>query len=292
MGSRVLTVLVIVVAAIVLLASSTFIVGQNEQALRVQFKTVIGKDYEPGLHFKYPLIDKVFKFERRIITRKYDGEPFLTSDSQGLSIDYYIKWRIVEPERFYQATSGGNVDYAQGLIGPRIQDGIKNAVASRTLPEIVTSDRQQVTREFMSLAGESMVAMGVELIDVRMQRIDLKDDVAARVYESMKQNFEGITLQLRGEGSRESQIIRSEAERRRAEIEAKANADAQRIRGEGDATSTALYAAAYNRNPEFYAFWRSMEAYRNSIGTQGDVIVISPDSDFFRYLKSPAPQRR
>ncbi len=292
MGSRVLMVLVIVVAAIVLLASSTFIVGQNEQALRVQFKTVIGKDYEPGLHFKYPLIDKVFKFERRIITRKYDGEPFLTSDSQGLSIDYYIKWRIVEPERFYQATSGGNVDYAQGLIGPRIQDGIKNAVASRTLPEIVTSDRQQVTREFMSLAGESMVAMGVELIDVRMQRIDLKDDVAARVYESMKQNFEGITLQLRGEGSRESQIIRSEAERRRAEIEAKANADAQRIRGEGDATSTALYAAAYNRNPEFYAFWRSMEAYRNSIGTQGDVIVISPDSDFFRYLKSPAPQRR
>lgn len=292
MGSRILLILVVIVVAIVLLASSTFIVGEADKALRVQFKTVIGKDYDPGLHFKYPLIDKVYKFDRRVQTKKYNGEPFLTIDSQRLSIDYYIKWRIVDTERFYQATSGGDVTYAESLIGPRIQDGIKNAVARRRLQEIVTSDRQQVTSEFMSMTGESMVAMGVELIDVRMQRIDLSEDVAARVYESMKQHFEGITRRLRGEGDRESQKIKSDAERRRAEIEGEANAEAQRIRGEADATAAALYAAAYNRNPEFYAFYRSLEAYAKSLGTSGDVIVLSPDSEFFRYLKNPAPQRR
>jgi membrane protease subunit HflC len=127
---------------------------------------------------------------------------------------------------------------------------------------------------------------------VRVQRIDLQDDVAARVYESMKQHFEGIARTQRGEGNREAQIIRSEAERRRTEIIATANANAQKIRGEGDATAAGLYAAAYNRNPEFYSFYRSLQAYRNAIGTQGDVLVIAPDSEFFRYLKSPAPPRR
>jgi modulator of FtsH protease HflC len=292
MGSRVLFILVIIVGALVLLAASTFVVREQDQALRVQFKSIIGKDYEPGLHIKVPFIDDIFKFDRRVITRKYDGEQFLTSESQVLTIDYYIKWRILDAERFYQATTGGAEERAESLIGQRIQDGIKNAVARRTLKEIVTSDRQQVTGEFMTLASESLRNLGIQLIDVRVQRIDLQDDVAARVYESMKQHFEGIARTQRGEGNREAQIIRSEAERRRTEIIATANANAQKIRGEGDATAAGLYAAAYNRNPEFYSFYRSLQAYRNAIGTQGDVLVIAPDSEFFRYLKSPAPQRR
>jgi len=292
MGSRVLMILVVAVAALLLFSSATFIVREQEQALRVQFQSIIGKEYNPGLHFKVPFIDNVFRFDRRVITRKYDGEQFLTSESQVLTIDYYIKWRILNPERYYQATTGGSEERAESLIGQRIQDGIKNAVARRTLKEIVTSDRDQVTGEFMTLASESLRNLGIQLIDVRVQRIDLQDDVAARVYESMKQNFEGIARTQRGEGNREAQIIRSEAERKRAEIIAKAAADAQKIRGEGDATAAALYAAAYNRNPEFYSFYRSLQAYRSSLGTQGDVLVISPDSDFFRYLKDPSPQRR
>ena len=292
MGSRVLMILVVAVAALLLFSSATFIVREQEQALRVQFQSIIGKEYNPGLHFKVPFIDDVFRFDRRVITRKYDGEQFLTSESQVLTIDYYIKWRILNPERYYQATTGGSEERAESLIGQRIQDGIKNAVARRTLKEIVTSDRDQVTGEFMTLASESLRNLGIQLIDVRVQRIDLQDDVAARVYESMKQNFEGIARTQRGEGNREAQIIRSEAERKRAEIIAKAAADAQKIRGEGDATAAALYAAAYNRNPEFYSFYRSLQAYRSSLGTQGDVLVISPDSDFFRYLKDPSPQRR
>ena len=177
-------------------------------------------------------------------------------------------------------------------MGQRIQDGIKNAVARRTLKDIVISDRQQVTGEFIVRASEGLLNLGVQLIDVRVQRIDLQEDVAARVYESMKQTFEGIARTQRGEGDRESQIIRSEAERKRTEIIATANANAQKIRGEGDATAAALYAAAYNRNAEFYAFYRSLQAYRTSLGKEGDVLVVSPDSEFFRYLKSPSPQRR
>jgi modulator of FtsH protease HflC len=292
MGSRILMFLVLLITAILVLSASTFVVGQQEQALRVQFKTVIGKNYDPGLHFKVPFVDDVFKFDKRVLTRSFDGEQFLTSESQGLTIAYYIKLRIIDAEQFYQATSGGDVDRAMGLVGPRVQNGIKNAIARRTLKEIVTSDRQQVTGEFMAPASDSLRNLGIELIDVRMQTIDLQDDVATRVYERMKQNFAGISLTLRGEGDRGAQIIRSEAERKRTEIQARADADAQRIRGEGDATAAALYAQAYNRNPEFYSFYRSLEAYKKSLGTAGDVLVVSPDSEFFKYLKSPAPQRR
>ena len=292
MGSRILPILILLVGGILLLSASTFVVREQDMALRVQFKSVIGKDYKPGLHFKVPFIDDVFRFDRRVLTKKYDGEQFLTSESQVLSVDYYIKWRILDVEQFYQATGGGDEIGAGSLVGQRIQDGIKNAVARRTLKDIVISDRQQVTGEFIVRASESLRNLGVELIDVRVQRIDLQEDVAARVYESMKQTFEGIARTQRGEGDRESQIIRSEAERKRTEIIAEANANAQRIRGEGDATAAALYAAAYNRNPEFYSFYRSLQAYRASLGKEGDVMVVSPDSEFFRYLKSSSPQRR
>ena len=292
MGSRILGILVLVLAVIILITTSAFIVKEQELALRVQINTIIGKNYAPGLHFKVPFVDDVVKFDKRVLTRKFDGEQFLTSESQGLTVDYYIKWRISDAERFYQATSGGDEGRAESVVGQKVQDGIKNAVARRTLKDIVISDRQQITGEFMARASDALNEFGIELIDVRIQRIDLQEDVAARVYESMKQSFEGIARTQRGEGDRESQIIKSSAERQRTEIVAKANADAQRIRGEGEATAAGIYAEAYSRNPEFYSFYRSLLAYRNSLGREGDVLVLSPDSEFFRYLKSPAPQKR
>lgn len=291
MGSRALLILVIVLATIILITMSTFVVKEQELALRVQIQEIKGKDFKPGLHFKVPVIDSVVKFDRRILTRKFSSEQFLTSESQGLTVSYYIKWRIRDAEQFFQATSGGTEQRAESLVGQKIQDGIKNAVAGRTLKEIVTSDRQQITGEFMARSSQELQALGIQLIDVRIQSIDLQEDVAARVYESMKQSFEGIAQTQRGEGNRESQIIRSTVERKRTELIAKANADAQRIRGEGEATAAALYAAAYNRNPEFYSFWRSLQAYRNSLGQDRDLIVVSPDSEFFKYLKSPTPRR-
>jgi membrane protease subunit HflC len=292
MGSRILGILVALLAVIVLISSSTFVVGEQEMAVRVRLSQIKGADFKPGLQFKIPFMDKVVKFDRRVLTRKFDGEQFLTNESQGLTIDYYIKWRILDAEQFFQATSGGDEGRAETLVGETIQDGIKNAVAGRTLAEIVISDRQELTGEFMKNATERLLKLGIQLVDVRVQRIDLQEEVATSVYESMKRTFEGIARTRRGEGDRESQIVKAEAERKKTELIARALADAQRIRGEGDATAAAIYATAYNRNPEFYSFYRSLQAYKNSLGREGDVMVVSPDSDFFRYFKSPAPTRR
>lgn len=292
MGSRVLGILVVLLALILLISSSTFIVGEQERAVRVRLSQIKGADFEPGLQFKIPFMDRVVKFDKRVLTRKFNAEQFLTRESQGLTVDYYIKWRILDAETFYQATSGGDEGRAESLVGDTIQDGIKNAVAGRTLKEIVISDRQQITGEFMKDASEKLVRLGIELVDVRVQRIALQEEVASSVYDSMKRTFEGIARTQRGEGDRESQIVRAEAERRRTELIAKSLSDAQRIRGEGDALAAAIYATAYNKNPEFYAFYRSLQAYRSALGREGDVMVISPDSEFFRYLKSPTPNRR
>jgi membrane protease subunit HflC len=252
---------------------------------------IVDSDYKPGLHFKIPFVEDVVKFDRRVLTRKFDGEQFLTRESQGLTIDYYIKWRILNAGQYYQST-GGDEARAAGLVGDKIQDGIKNEVARRTLKEIVISDRQEITGKFMDELGDSMKGLGIELVDVRLQRIDLQEEVATSVYESMKRTFEGIARSQRAEGDKQSQIVRAEAERRRTELIAKSLADAQKIRGEGDSAAAAIYAAAYNRSPEFYSFYRSLQAYRNSLGREGDVMVVSPDSEFFQYLQNPAPQRR
>ena len=292
MGSRILGILFVIVAVIAFISMSTFVVKEWETALRVQVNTIVGTGYKPGLHFKVPLIDDIVKFDKRVLTHKFDGEQFLTSESQLLNVDYYIKWRISDAQQYYQSTSGGDEERAKSLIGQKIQDGIKNAVAGRKLAEIVTSDRNEIISGFFTRVSDELQKLGIRLIDVRLQRIDLQEDIAARVYESMKQSFEGIARTQRGEGDRDQQIIRSTAERRKTELIAKANADAQRIRGEGDAIASQLYANAYNRNPEFYSFYRSLQAYRNSIGREGDVIVVSPDSEFFRYLKTPTPQRK
>jgi modulator of FtsH protease HflC len=291
MGSRILPILILVLAALLLLGTSTFMVREQELALRVRLSAIVDSDYKPGLHFKVPFVEDVVKFDRRVLTRKFDGEQFLTSESQGLTVDYYIKWQILNPATFYQATQGDE-GQAAILVGDNIQDGIKNAVAGRTLKEIVTSDRQKITGDFQETSRVALQKLGIQLIDVRVQRIDLQEDVASRVYESMKQSFEGIANTQRGEGEREAQIIKSEAERRTIEIVAKAQSDAARIRGEGDSAAATIYATAYAGNPEFYSFYRSLQAYRNSFGKDRDVLVVSPDSEFFRYMKSPAPTRR
>jgi len=291
MASRILPLLILILAVVLLLGTSTFMVREQELALRVRLSAIVESDYKPGLHFKIPFVEDVVKFDRRVLTRKFDGEQFLTSESQGLTVDYYIKWRIFDPATFYQSTAGDE-GQAAILVGDNIQDGIKNAVAGRTLKEIVTSDRQKITGDFQETSRTALQKLGIQLIDVRVQRIDLQEDVASRVYESMKQSFEGIANTQRGEGEREAQIIKSEAERRSIEIIAKAQSDAARIRGEGDSAAATIYAIAYSGNPEFYSFYRSLQAYRTSFGKDRDVLVISPDSEFFRYLKSPAPTRR
>ena len=291
MPSRAMPFVIAIVAVLVIAASSVFTVQQTQLAIRTQFGEIQGVDYGPGLHLKWPFVDQVARFERRVVTQNYAGETFLTNENRGLLVDFYVNWRVADAAKYFRAT-GGIEEAAGQRLADIVKDGIKNAVAQRTLREVVTADRAAVTGEMIGRASKSVNEFGIDLIDVRLQRIDLPDDVAARVYETMKQNFERQARQLRGEGEKDSQRIKAEADRKRTEILSSAARDALRIRGEGDATAAVTYAKAYERNPEFYAFYRSLQAYRNAVGKEGDVLVVSPDSEFFKYFKNPAPGNR
>ena len=278
--------LIILVAAVALVAmTSMFTVPQQELAIRTQFGAIMGGSYDPGLHFKFPW-DQVVKFERRILSQTYQSETFLTNDNRGLIVDFYVKWRVDDASGYFQAT-GGREEIASERISEIVKDGIKSVVAQRPLEEIVTSERAAVTGEMLKAANENANGLGIELIDVRVQRIDLPEDVSTRVYESMKQNFAKIASRLRAEGSRAAVTIRAEAERKRTETIANAERDALEVRGKADATATAIYAKSYSRYPEFYGFYRSLQAYERSLGKDGDVLVLSPEGEFFKYLKDP-----
>lgn len=278
--------LIVLVAALALVTmTSMFTVPQQELAIRTQFGAIMGGSYEPGLHFKFPW-DQVVKFERRILSQTFQGETFLTNDNRGLIVDFYIKWRVANASRYFQATGGREGDAGE-RIAEIVKDGIKSVVAQRPLEEIVSSERAAVTGEMLKQANENAEGLGIQLIDVRVQRIDLPEDVSSRVYETMKQNFARTANRLRAEGSREAVTLRAEAERKRTEIIANAERDALEVRGKADAEATAIYAKSYSKNPEFYAFYRSLQAYERSLGKDGDILVVSPEGEFFKYLKDP-----
>jgi len=289
MGRRAFPVLFVLAVALVLTGLSLFTVSETEVAIVTEFGAVKGSHYVPGLHYKWPW-DVVTKFDRRILSQSYNGETFLTNDNRGLIVDFYIKWRVKEPVQFYTAT-GGRVELAGERLADIVKDGIKGVVAQRTLQQIVSAERAAVTSEMFGQASKSGAGLGVELVDVRVQRIDLPDDVAARVFESMKQSFAKTAGRLRAEGQSTSTGIRAQAERRRTEILANAERDALHIKGEGDAAASQTYAHAYSKDPEFYAFYRSLQAYERSLGKDGDLLVLTPDGEFFKYLKDPDKRR-
>jgi membrane protease subunit HflC len=282
----------IVVLIVVFLIAMTvpFTISEAQVAIRTEFGAIVGLDYSPGLHWKWPW-DQVVKFDRRILSQSYTGETFLTNDNRGLIVDFYVKWKVKDASRYFQAT-GGREDLAGDRIAEIVKDGIKSVVAQRTLEQIVSAERAAVTGEMIGQASRNVSNLGMDLVDVRVQRIDLPDDVSTRVYDSMKQNFVKIASKLRAEGNSASVRIRAAAERSKTEILADAERDALRVRGDGDAIATQTYAKAYSKDPEFYAFYRSLQAYERSLGKDGDLLVISPDGEFFKYLKDPSPGKR
>lgn len=283
MSNRAFPLIIIVGLVLLVAATSLFTVNQMELALRTEFGAIVTTDYAPGLHAKWPW-DQVVTFDRRILSQTYTGETFLTNDNRGLIVDFYIKWRVKDPSGYFQAT-GGNEDIAGRRISEIVKDGIKSVVAERTLEKIVSSDRAAVTDEMFTQASHNIASLGVELVDVRVQSINLPDEVSSRVYASMQQNFAKIAARLRAEGQSASVRIRAEADREKTEILANAERDALRVHGEGDAEATGIYARAYSKDPEFYSFYRSLQAYENSLGKDGDLLVITPDGEFFKYLK-------
>ena len=276
----------IAVGVLALLASQTlFQVRETEVAIRTKFGEIVGDSYGPGLHMKVPLINQIRRFERRIVTQSYQGETFLTAENKGLIADFYIKWRIKDVAHYYRATNGIE-ETAGSRLGDIVKDGIKGVVARRTLQEIVVAERAAFTGDMFSRATESVKDLGVELIDVRIQRIDLPDEVSGSVYQRMQESFRALGNRLRAEGSAEAERMRAEAERKRTELLAGAQRDAQRLRGEGDETASRIYAGAYGKSPEFYAFYRSLQAYRNALVKEGDIWVVTPDGEFYKYLNS------
>jgi modulator of FtsH protease HflC len=279
--------LFLALAALVFLGwGSLFQVTETQVAIRMRFGEIVGSGYGPGLHLKMPLgIDNVRTFERRIITQRYEGEIFLTSENKALIVDFYVKWRVKDPSAYYRTTNGSS-DVASQRLGDNVKDGIKGVVARRTLQEIVITERTAFTGDMFSRASESANELGIELIDVRVQRIDLPDEVSGSVYQRMQASFLARGNQLRGEGSADAERIRAESDRTRTELLATAQRDSQRLRGEGDALASRIYAQAYGKSPEFYSFYRSLQAYRSSLAREGDVWVVTPDGDFFKYLDS------
>ncbi len=275
-----------VLVALWLLSASMFQVKETELAIKFRLREIVATDFEPGLHFMLPWVETVQTFDRRVLTRNYPAEPFLTSEGKILNVDFYVKWRVADVARYYLATNGDE-EAAAGRLAEIVKDGLKGVIAKRTIQQVVAAERAEFIGDILKFAGQSVGQLGLTLVDVRVKRIDLPDEVSESVYNRMRQNFARQASQLRAEGDEQAQRIRAEAERQRTELLAGGNRDAEVIRGEGDAQAAAIYSRAYQRYPEFYSLHRSLEAYRNSIGKPGDVLVIAPKGEFFKYLKQP-----
>ncbi|NND60259.1 MAG: protease modulator HflC [Gammaproteobacteria bacterium] len=280
---RVFTLFAIAIA-VGLIVSSLFIVDERQLALRFKFGEIVQTDYESGLHWKLPPpFNTVVRYEDRILTTDNRPELFLTGETKYVEVDFFIKWRIVDAREFYLAFRD-NAASAQNRLLEIVTDGMKDEFANRTIQEVVSAERSELMDRMLVQTQEVAANFGVEVVDVRVKRIDLPGDVSGSVYDRMRQERGRIAAELRAEGEQASEEIRATAERQRTILLAEAYRDAQKTRGEGDAQAAAIYASAYNRNREFYAFYRSMQAYRNALGDGDDILLLKPDSEFFRYL--------
>ena len=262
---------------------SAFTVDETELAIKLRLGEVIRADYEPGLNWKIPAIHTIRKFPKRILTISDRPERVFTAENEALEVDFFVKWRIVDPVRFYTSTGGSAV-----IGDDRLSEIIKNAVVTefgkRTVTQAISVGRAELMQDMLTTAAATAEDLGVELIDFRVKQVEFMEDVRNSVYQRMAAERKRIAAERRAEGRAVAEQKRASADRERTVILANAYRDGQKIRGEGDATAAATYAGAYNRDPEFYAFYRSIDAYRKSMGKQGDLLVLDPDNDFFRYL--------
>ena len=282
------SVIALLVAALVA-SMSFFTVSETELALKRRFGEIIQADYEPGLHFKWP-IDDVLKFEKRLMTVDTRPERFLTGGTKYVLIDFFVKWRIIDVGLFYRATGGSETIAVTRLLSI-ITDGLRKAVAERSIQQLVSAERSDFMEGMLVSTREISSELGIDLIDVRVKRIDLPDEVSGSVFERMRQERVRIAKQLRAEGAERAEVIKSNADRERTILLAEAYKQSEILRGEGDAEAAAIYADAYSQDAEFYAFHRSLQAYRSAFNEYGDLLVLDPDSEFFDYLKSSGGKR-
>jgi membrane protease subunit HflC len=279
----------IVVALLVvfgIIGVSIFTVDQRQNAMVFQLGEVKEVITEPGMHFKWPLIQNVRFFDTRILTLDTpDAERFLTSEKKNVLVDSFVKWRIIDVKQYY-ISMGGDEERAHNRLAQTINAGLREEFGKRTVHEVVSGERDRIMEDMRVKADVDARTFGVQVIDVRLKRVDLPQEVSESVYRRMEAERKRVANELRSTGSAEAEKIRADAERQREVILAEAYRDAQRTKGEGDAKSTAIYAQAFGQNPEFYSFYRSLDAYRQAFRSKSDVLVVEPNSEFFKYLKS------
>ena len=274
---------IIVVGLAVVLLNSIFTVDERELALKFRFGEVIQTGYEPGLHFKVPFVNNVEKYPKRILTINNPQELFLTLEKKNLYVDFFIKWKINDVQQYYRATGGDELVAAQRLL-ETVKDGVRSEFAKRTVIEVVSEERRDIMGDMLERAAQNAITLGIELIDVRVKKIELSDEVSESVYNRMRQERARFASELRAEGAENAEIIRASADRDVTVIVANAYKDSEIIKGEGDARQTEIYASAFEQDSEFYSFTRRIEAYKRSVGTGNDILVLDAKGDFFKYL--------
>lgn len=281
------------IAGLFLAMDSVYQVQESQVAVRFQFGRIVESEIQPGIHFKLPLIQNVLKFDRRILSLDGQPERYLTSEKKDVNVDFFVKWRIEDVRRFYQATAGNETN-AQQRLSPIVKEAIRNEFNQRTLKDVVGGERTNLAERFVEVANPAAESLGVKIVDIRIKRIDLPEDgqVISSVFERMRAERLRVANKLRAEGTEQSETIRSGAERKRVEIVADAERDAQRLRGEGDATAADVYSKAYEQNAEFYAFYRSLEAYRKGFGDGQGVLVLDRNTEFLRYFEQAGRPRQ
>jgi len=289
MQNRILYSLLALVAVILVVRASLFTVSEGQLAIKSIGGEIVDANFQPGLHIRIPLVEEVSRFDKRLITQLYRQELFLTREQEQLKVDFYVKWRIHDLRRYYEAT-GGTEEVANDRLGETIKDSIKTVVTQRTLQQVVTAERADFTESMMKNARPSAEQLGVDLVDVRITKIDLPPQVQDSVFERMRATFKAQAAKLRAEGVESSERTRADANKQQTEILAEAARQAGQIRGQGDASASEIYARSYSKNAEFYSFYRSMQSYREAVGTQGDVLVVAPDNAYFKYFNKSQPQ--
>jgi membrane protease subunit HflC len=285
-------VLVALIAVAVLAGLSLFVVDQRQNAIVFRLGEIVDVKTSPGLYVKIPIVDNVRYFDTRILTLDTaEPERFITSEKKNVLVDLFVKWRIVDVRQYYISV-GGDEMRAQTRLSQTINASLRDEFGNRTVHDVVSGERDQIMEFMRDKANEDASKIGVQVIDVRLKRVDLPQEVSESVYRRMEAERKRVANELRSTGAAESEKIRADADRQREVTIANAYRDAQKIKGEGDAKASAIYARAYEQNPEFYAFYRSLEAYRAGLGKRSDVLVLDPNSEFFKYLKSPTRPAR
>lgn len=279
--------LVGLIALLVVFSLSVYTVDQRQNAIVFQLGEVVAVKKEPGLYWKVPFLQNVNYFDTRILTiDSVEPERFITSEKKNVLVDSFVKWRIIDVKQYYVSV-GGDETRAKTRLNQTVNDGLRAEFGKRTVHDVVSGQRDQIMDILRQKADQDARMIGVQVLDVRVKRVDLPQEVSESVYQRMEAERKRVANELRSIGAGDAEKIRADADRQREVILAEAYREAQRIKGEGDAKAAAIYAAAYSSSPEFYSFYRSLEAYRQSFKSKSDVLVLDPNSEFFRYMKNP-----